>query len=205
MALAAVLAAGSAAQAAEDWMTGEQVEAAAQELIDSMAEAGFRQISPPEKVLESAHQMIAAMRAEIEKRGESGLAELAPSFDGVELPGSGSPLLDRLGSFNLCFVALSIRIQDPAIREDDKARLSATLGASATNLAARYFSHLYLAAGGAANALPAYTADEGRKAVFQGLFRDPEQRAAVLAGCQPAVRELVGSTLRTLMEQALFE
>jgi len=194
-----------AAGAADVWLTPEEIDASAQELVDRMAEAGFQQISPPEKVLEGARQMIVAMHADVEKRGEAGLAELAPAFDGLELPGSGSALLDGMGSYNLCFVALSVRLRDPAIAEDANARLSTTLGVSATALASYYLRHRFLVAGGEAGALRAYTADEGRQAMFNGLFRDPQLRATVLAGCQPAVRELVASSFKSLIEGALFE
>jgi len=201
----AVFGACGAAGAADAWLTPEQVDASAVDLVETMEAAGFKPISPPEKVLDGAREMIEALRADIDERGEAGMTAIAPTFGDGGLPGSGNARLDRMGGYNLCFVALSIRVHDPAIRDDVDARLATTLGTSATYLASLYFRHRFLETGGGADAPREYAADERRKAVFDGLFRDPAHRAAVLAGCEPAVRALVANALKTLIEEALFE
>jgi len=89
LSLTLTLLAPSAVLAQSSWLPAEVAEGAAQQLAGRLKEAGLAGQADDAHLLAGARKMVAAMRADLERRGEKGIAELAPSFSGFELPRAG--------------------------------------------------------------------------------------------------------------------
>jgi len=195
LSLTLTLLAPSAALAQSSWLPPEIAEGVAQQLAGRLKEAGLAGKADDAHLLAGARKMVAAMRADLERRGEDGIAELAPSFSGFELPRAGQRELDLMSRYNVCNLVLLRQWEDPAFRDDLNARMTSTLGLTAVTLVIVYLRDPFVAGGGDPGAIEKHLTDPRLEPIATRIQTEAELLAAVEKRCQPVVTALISGPL----------
>ncbi len=202
LSLALTLGSAALAVAAErSWLPPQVAEGVARQLAGRMDQVGLVPQGADERTLPRTRKMIEAMAAGIEARGESGLADLAPTFPNLDLPPTAQRQLGLMARYNVCNMALYRQFLDPAFRDDKNAAFTSTLGLTAVALAIIYLREPYLASGGDPKELEGHLTDPRLQPVLDAIQKDLEVRAAVEKACEPAVTALVTGAMTALEKE----
>jgi hypothetical protein len=195
LSLTLALFAPSAGAVQQPWLPPEVAEGAAQQLAARLKQAGLAGDADDARLLSGARKMVAAMRADLEQRGESGLAALAPAFTGFELPAAGQRELDLMGRYNVCNLVLLRQLEDPAFSDDANARMTSTVGLTAVTLVIVYLREPFVAGGGDPGAIERHLTDPRLEPIATRIQTEAELLAAVEKSCQPVVTALLAGPL----------
>jgi hypothetical protein len=180
------------------WLPPDVAENLARQLADRMQQTDLGPAADEEKLLDGTRRMIAAMRADLDTRGEEGIAELAPTFSGIELPEAGQRELDLMARYNVCNLVLFRQLQDPAFRADVNARITSTLGLTALTMVIGFLRESFVAKGNDVTQIEAHLTDPRLQPIFDRIQKDLELRGSVEQACRPVVTTLLEKPLAEL-------
>ncbi len=183
------------------WLPPNVAENLARQLADRMKQTGLGPAGGQEKLLAGTRRMVAAIQADLEDRGEKGIADLAPTFSDLELPQSGQRELDLMLRYNVCNLALYRQLQDPAFRDDTNAQVTSTLGLTALTMVIGFLREPFVAAGNDPKQIEQHLTDSRLQPIFDRIQENLEVRAAVEQTCRPVVTTLLDKPLSELGEK----
>lgn len=203
-----ILASGAGASDAtatgpSSWLPEPIVQSLTQQLANRMKHFSLGPASDDQKLIDGAHQMILAMAADLDGRGEDALEKLAPSFEEFELPQSGQRELDLMVRYNICNLALYMQLQDPAFHDDTNAMLTSTLGLTEITMVIGYLRGSFVAAGNDPSQIEAHLTDPNLQPIFDRIQTEREVHDAVEKTCQPVVTTLLEGPLDEVGETQL--
>lgn len=190
------LSVGAAAPAAAQWLPPYVAEGMAQQLAGRFGSLG--EVTDPEGLVESARDLVTAMRGTIEAWGVEGTLDRAPRFERFTVPSSGNRYLDAMGGYSVCSLLLLRQLESPAFAENKNARFTSVLGLSSLTLAMIRLREPFVAAGGTDPEMEAYLAGADLEPVFAAIQEDEELLADAEAHCTPVVVASLEAALRLL-------
>lgn len=196
--LALILTAPVSAQELPSWLPPGILNSLTQQLAGRMKQLGLGPAKDEQKLLAGAQNMILAMAADLDGRGEDEIEKLAPTFTGFELPRAGQRELDLMVRYYMCNLPLFLQLKDPAFKDDLNARLTSTLGLAEITMVIGYLRQPFVTAGNDVKEIEAHLTDPNLEPIFIQVQKDPKLRAGVEKSCQPVISTLLEGPLKAV-------
>lgn len=195
--LVAATLAPSVVLASDDWLPAPVRDGLVHQLAERLTTTavGDHDIG---RVTESARSVVIAIEDILDRRGVSGTIEAAPTFPDLEIPHSGSPLLDAMARYQVCNLTLVLRLQEPALNDDVNARLATVFEMTAITTAVVHLRKPFVEGGGEPAAIEAHLAGPALEPALAAIQADLRMRSDVDARCRPAARALLDEPLSLL-------
>ena len=124
------------------WLPAPAEEGLANQLVEGFAKANIAINASDEERLEAARKGIGLIAQRLEAMGLDGVLSAAPNFEQMELPGTGSKVVDAIAAFGTCSLPLHFELA-----ADDGERLYVAIGEVAVIVISAFLRHEYLSQG----------------------------------------------------------
>ena len=161
-----------------DWLPTAAEEGLARQLVEGFAKANVAANASEDERLQAARKGIGLIAQRLETMGVDGVLDAAPSFEGLDLPRTGSRVVDAIAAFGTCSLPLHFELA-----ADDGERLYVAIGEVAVVVISAFLRHGYLSQGGSDEDLARLLNTEEFAAFSLKVQQDPDLRAKVNSAC----------------------
>lgn len=161
-----------------DWLPPSVEEGLARQLALGFVKANVATNATEEERLDAARQGVGLIAERLEEFGLETVLASVPSFEGLELPKTGSEIVDAIAAFGTCSLPLHFELA-----ADDAERLYVAIGEVAVIVQSAFLRHAYLARGGSDGDLARFLNTEEFALFSLRVQQDPDLRAAVSMAC----------------------
>lgn len=131
-----------------DWLPSEVRSAMAREMAAKVTAADTEGRVTEEQALEGGRAGVEGLVVKVESLGVDGLARLAPTFPELNVPKSGSPLLDAIALYGVCSFPMDAMYADDSPRDGAfDQRVYASFMSMSVVIVSAYLRSQYLTAG----------------------------------------------------------
>jgi hypothetical protein len=190
--LSALIALPSTLHAETEWLPPEVAEAMAQQLTVNIRAVDRDGEVAPGDSLNSARLGIAGMVDRIDSLGLDRMLELAPDFEGIDLPPSGQPHLDAIARYGICSFSLDAVYMDESPREGGlEQRVTAAVMSISIPVISSFFRHHYLAAGTTDEAAKDFLAGEALNTISAEIQTSADLLQSTMNRCATPLTEIM--------------
>jgi hypothetical protein len=173
-----LLLAAASARCERDWLPGPVEDGLARQLVEGFAKANVATGASEQERLDAAHKGIDLIAQRLETMGVDGVLKAAPLLEDLQIPRTGSTLVDAIASFGTCALPLHFELA-----ADDGERLYVAIGEVAVIVISAFLRHEYLREGASDEDLARLLNTEEFAEFSLGVQRDTELRGKVNAAC----------------------
>lgn len=160
------------------WLPAAAEDGLTQQLVAGFAKANVAVEASDEERVDAARKGIGRIAERLETMGVDGVLSAVPTFEGLEIPPTGSKIVDAIASFGTCSLPLHFELA-----ADDGERLYVALGEVTVILVSAFLRHEYLRQGGSDEDLARLLNTEEFAAFSLQVQQEEDLRASVNSAC----------------------